>query len=326
MIYPNTDTEKIINVLSAERIPFIFIIDFDCRRPIVIPISEINNDELLFDFNGFTNWEERGIIPTKKVIEEVTPPEFEYFKNAFDTVRKYQAEGDSYLANLTLPSKIKINCSLKDIFKMSKAKYKLWYKDKFVVFSPEIFIRIEGNIISSCPMKGTIDAGIPNAAELIMRNEKELAEHITIVDLIRNDIGIIANNVRVEKFRYIDLIKAGDKSLLQVSSKIVGNLPEGFHKHLGDILIRLLPAGSITGAPKKKTVEIIKEAEKYERGYYTGVCGYFDGSSLDSGVMIRFIEKIYDDYFFKSGGGITIYSDIDSEYQELKDKIYVPIY
>ena len=94
-----------------------------------------------------------------------------------------------------------------------------------------------------------------------------------------------------------------------------------------DLFFRLLPAGSITGAPKKKTMEIIAEAETYERGFYTGVMGYFDGNSLDSAVMIRFLEQQADgSLIFKSGGGITSQSDLTSEYNEMKQKVYVPIY
>jgi len=87
----------------------------------------------------------------------------------------------------------------------------------------------------------------------------------------------------------------------------------------------LLPAGSISGAPKLKTLEIILETETYNRGYYTGVFGYFDGINLDSCVMIRFIENQNERLIFKSGGGITMMSDLDSEYRELIKKIYVPV-
>ena len=96
--------------------------------------------------------------------------------------------------------------------------------------------------------------------------------------------------------------------------------------HLGEILFRLLPAGSITGAPKYKTIEIIEQAEEYERGFYTGITGYFDGRKLDSAVMIRFIEEQNGQIFFKSGGGITCKSDLENEYNEMKQKVYVPIY
>ena len=86
----------------------------------------------------------------------------------------------------------------------------------------------------------------------------------------------------------------------------------------------MLPAGSISGAPKEKTVEIIQEVEGQPRGYYTGVFGIFDGASLDTAVMIRFIEQSDGEMFFRSGGGITTLSCADDEYQELLEKIYVP--
>ena len=87
--------------------------------------------------------------------------------------------------------------------------------------------------------------------------------------MIRNDLSIVSNNVTVEKYRYIDELVTNDKRLLQVSSVISGDLPENYKEILGDIIFSLLPAGSISGAPKKKTVKIIKDTESYERGYYT---------------------------------------------------------
>jgi len=131
--------------------------------------------------------------------------------------------------------------------------------------------------------------------------------------------------VKVERFRYVEEITALNTKLLQVSSEISGELDINWQENLGNILDAILPAGSVTGAPKKKTIEIIKDQEKYERGYYTGVFGYFNGDSLDSGVMIRFIENINGELFYKSGGGLTIYSDLQKEYDELIEKIYIPV-
>jgi para-aminobenzoate synthetase component 1 len=94
--------------------------------------------------------------------------------------------------------------------------------------------------------------------------------------------------------------------------------------HLGEILQKLLPAGSISGAPKRSTVEIIQDVEGYERGFFSGIFGYFDGENFDSGVMIRFIEKQDQRYLYKSGGGITIDSNAYDEYCEMLEKIYLP--
>jgi para-aminobenzoate synthetase component 1 len=88
----------------------------------------------------------------------------------------------------------------------------------------------------------------------------------------------------------------------------------------------LLPAGSISGAPKRKTVEIIRDAEGEPRGYFTGVFGIFDGINVDSGVMIRYIENTPNGFVYRSGGGITAQSDLVQEYQEAIDKVYAPVY
>jgi para-aminobenzoate synthetase component 1 len=179
--------------------------------------------------------------------------------------------------------------------------------------------------IYAFPMKGTIDASIPGAREKILNDPKEMAEHVTIVDLLRNDLSEVAENVQVTRFRYVDEIRTIHKDLLQVSSEIRGDLPMDYIQHIGDILLKLLPAGSVSGAPKRKTLEIIRAAEKEPRGYYTGVMGLFDGSVLESGVMIRFMEYVGNDLYYRSGGGITTQSNAEMEYQEAIDKIYVPL-
>ena len=112
-------------------------------------------------------------------------------------------------------------------------------------------------------MKGTIDASLEEAESLLLNDEKEVAEHHTIVDLIRNDLSIVATNVAVERLMYIDRITTNQGDLLQMSSKISGQLPENYPETIGTILAKLLPAGSICGAPKPKTVEIIKQEEYY---------------------------------------------------------------
>ncbi len=317
-------TIKILNLLGGEKVPFLFVIDFDLKMPWICPLAEVDTDEVLYDVNGRSNvWKTPD--PDKDMEFNVLPVEKARYQKAFDQVQKHIGHGNSFLLNLTMPSKIETNFDLKEIFHQSKAKYKLWFRDQFVVFSPEIFIRTNGRKISSFPMKGTIDASLPDAKNTLLTNEKELAEHYTIVDLIRNDLSMVAKNVKVDRFQYIDHIKTHRNELLQMSSEISGELPENFNEHIGDILFSMLPAGSISGAPKIKTLEIINESEQYTRGYYTGVMGIFDGENIDSGVMIRFIENTPDGFIYKSGGGVTAKSNCDEEYQELIDKIYIPV-
>jgi para-aminobenzoate synthetase component I len=313
-----------INEFGREKEPFLFIMDSSAERHIVIPPEDAENEGIRFNFHGKGN--DAGIpVNFPELSFEIFPLVFEEYLKAFNKVSYHIHRGDTYLLNLTFPTHIRTNYSLQQLFHASRAPYKLLFHDDFVVFSPEIFIRIDNARISGFPMKGTIDAGIPGAEKLILEDKKELYEHNTIVDLIRNDLAMVATGITVKRFRYIDRLKTNMKDLLQVSSEITGTLPENWNCLLGDILMTLLPAGSVTGAPKQKTVEIIHDAESGDRGFYTGVCGYFDGYSLDSAVMIRFVEKRPEGMFFRSGGGITFLSDPEAEYRELIDKVYVPV-
>lgn len=316
------DTINRMNELGALGRAFSFIIDFDFEKPLIF---EDNNPSLLL-------WETpekknlRSVEKTSgKINWELFPVNFKQYQQAFSKVQYHIQKGDTYLLNLTQPSRIKTNLDPETIFQRSEASYKIWLKNQFICFSPEIFIRINQGIISSYPMKGTISANIPDAEHLLLNDEKEVAEHSTIVDLIRNDLSKVATNVQVDRFRYIDRINTHQGDLLQMSSQISGKLPENYTATIGSIIDRLLPAGSICGAPKHKTVEIIREVEGYQRGYYTGIFGTFDGKNLDSCVLIRYLELENNELIFKSGGGITFLSNCQSEYNELIQKVYVPI-
>ena len=385
-----------INQLASQDEPFLFVINYQGDKVFIRLLSDINPEECLFDFEGRGNlshaWKETWKEGTsEKEISETTwqiePPLYEDYERSFNIVKSNIMAGNSYLTNLTCQVPVSCNLSLEDIFHRAKGKYKLLLKRKrtqaedkdhlkeeaqnkahlkeenieenltpFVCFSPETFVRIKGGRIYSYPMKGTLDASLPNAEKQLMEDRKEAAEHATIVDLIRNDLSRVAEDVRVDKYRYIDVLHTNKGNILQTSSEISGRLPEDYPHHLGEILDAQLPAGSITGAPKDKTMQIIQEAEGYDRGFYTGIMGIYDHGELNSAVMIRFIEeetspvdfetdgeknfkasegkgdeasegkrdeasrKLY----FKAGGGITSKSDCRKEYEEVIQKIYLP--
>jgi len=213
------DAIEKMNDLGSRRIPFLFIIDFLTQSPIVIPLEAIDSTRILYDVQGVSNYASIP-VPQPQIISKKYPISFERYAAAFKNVTRNIREGNSYLLNLTFPTRIEINKDLREIFCVSKARYKLWVEDRFVVFSPESFVQIKDYTISSYPMKGTIDASGEHAREIILNDQKEIAEHTTIVDLIRNDLSIIASNVGVESFRYIEQISTNEKKLLQVSSKI----------------------------------------------------------------------------------------------------------
>ena len=377
-----------INQLASQDEPFLFVINFQGDKAFIRLLSDIIPEECLFDFEGRGNFSharketlKEEILKKETLKEEISettwqiePPLYEDYERSFNIVKSNIMAGNSYLTNLTCQVPVSCNLSLEEIFHRAKGKYKLLLRRKrtqaedkdhlkeenieenltpFVCFSPETFVRIKGGRIYSYPMKGTLDASLPNAEKQLMEDRKEAAEHATIVDLIRNDLSRVAENVRVDKYRYIDVLHTNKGNILQTSSEISGRLPEDYPHHLGEILDAQLPAGSITGAPKDKTMQIIQEAEGYDRGFYTGIMGIYDQGELNSAVMIRFIEeetspvdfetdgeknfkakegkasegkepKASRELYFKAGGGITSKSDCQREYEEVIQKIYLP--
>ncbi len=313
-----------LNKFGFEKEPFLFVLSYDLSKFYIEKLSNLPST-IKFELNFKEHQKTRTVQENK--LEKI-PLSFKEYKKKFDILQNEIKEGNSYLLNLTAKTKIKTALSLEDIYKNTQARFKLRFQNQnenFVCFSPERFVEIKKNKISTYPMKGTIDSSIINAQARILGDIKEMAEHTMVVDLLRNDLGIVGSKVRVDKFRYVEKINAGNKKLFQVSSKISANLQNNWHENIGDILTSLLPAGSITGTPKKKTIEILNKVEEYDRGFYTGIFGFFDGENLDSSVMIRFIEiNKNGELFYKSGGGITCDSNVELEYQELLDKIYLP--
>jgi para-aminobenzoate synthetase component I len=311
-----------INALGNKREPFFFMIDFALQNYWVGSAHQAAEQDIYF---SFPNKKNHDFTNTNNAISiACTPISYPEFLASFTKVQSQINYGNSFLCNLTCSTPITIDADLQTIFTTASAKYKVLYKNIFTCFSPETFVQIANDNINTYPMKGTIDATIPDAQNTILQNPKEKAEHYTIVDLLRNDLATIATNIKVEQFRYTDIITTATKSLLQISSNITGQLAADWHANIGNLLQQLLPAGSISGAPKQATLDIITDAETHDRGYYTGIAGYYDGTTLDSCVLIRFIENTANGMVYKSGGGITCNSIATEEYAEMIQKIYIP--
>ncbi|MFT4203012.1 MAG: aminodeoxychorismate synthase component I [Chitinophagaceae bacterium] len=309
----------------AQGKPFFFLLDYKVQQGDCILLESINANEITY-YTPITNNVISKKTENKKLIFNKSPEPFTSYQQKFEKAKTAIQKGDSYLLNLTFQTPIQTNYNLSEFFHTGQAKYKLYYKNQFVHFSPETFVTIKGNAIATFPMKGTIDASLENAAQTILDDPKETTEQYIITDLLRNDLSIVADSVEVKKFRYLERIETNAKPLLQVSTHIEGTIKPELTRKPGTIFSQLLPAGSICGAPKKKTLEWIEKIENYPRHYYTGVWGIFDGTQLDSCVMIRMIERQGEKLVFKSGGGITAASVAEKEYQEMVDKIYVPIH
>lgn len=326
MLFGCDEIEGKMNEAGKIKEPFLFAVDFEMREGLFVrnPLSQQN---ILFNIKGISNVTSAvtsGISKSESYFFEAFPEDYEVYLQRFNIVMEGLRRGDSYLTNLTIKTPLRSSLSLEEIFHFGTAAYKLCLPNKWVCFSPECFVRIERRKILTFPMKGTIDARLPNARDIILNDPKETAEHNTIVDLLRNDLSRVATSVKVNRFRYIDKLETDKGPILQVSSEIEGTLPEGYLKNIGTLFFELLPAGSVSGAPKDATLNIIRKAEKEPRGYYTGVGGYFDGEKLESFVLIRFIEQQGAAFFFRSGGGVTAQSNSRKEYEESIRKVYLP--
>jgi len=333
-----------LNQWGRDQKPFVFLIDFEQKKPLAWPADacpnwfqfkftkassvkkELQNstkidqtfltiDDALFENSKLNKKPEDLLIKYPIAVSD--------YQDKFNHVMDALHKGDSFLMNLTIPTPVQNKLDFQNYFDHAKSKYVIWFKEQFIAFSPETFIQIVDGKIATFPMKGTIDASLPNAKEMLLNDPKEYAEHATIVDLLRNDLSRVASKVRVTKFRYYEEIPTQNGLIGQVSSSIEGELPADYASRIGSILYDLLPAGSVSGAPKKKTAELIASIEGTDRGYYTGIAGYFDGVHLDSCVLIRYLGA---DNIYHSGGGITFQSDMASEYQEMINKVYVPVF
>lgn len=315
-----------IQSFASDDVPFLFMIDYCAEHGVALSLKDLPQTDIACNINGVELGRKVERAQGGSAFEfNICPIRFKEYLQSFQKVQRQIRQGNSYLLNLTFATNLGHALNLEDIYQKARAPYKLLFGDQFIFYSPEPFVRIEGDMIYSFPMKGTISTVEPNSLQTLMDSKKELYEHFTIVDLIRNDLAMVAKEVEVEQFRYPETLATDHGSIIQTSSRISGHLPSDWKNHLAEIIFRLLPAGSISGAPKEATTKAIEEAELSSRGFYTGVMGVFDGQKVDSCVIIRYIERQPDgSYSYRSGGGITSQSIAKQEYNEMIEKIYVP--
>lgn len=316
-----------MNEWGAVRRPFLFVVDYKQERVLLEELGTVDPSLCRYDFNGVTNVDASVSVPVTETVRWQTFPETEAeYAAAFEVVHRHLLAGNSFLTNLTRRVPVETNLSLEELFHRSRAPYRLWLRDRFTCFSPEIFVRIRQGHIYAYPMKGTIDAALPDARRRLFEDGKEAAEHATIVDLLRNDLSMHATGVTVCRYRYFDLLQTNRGALWQTSSEIGGRLPDDYRSQLGrcsSTCFRQVPSRE---RPSRRPAPSLPRRKDTNGGFYTGVAGVFDGDNLDSCVLIRFVEQEGGRLWFKAGGGITYRSDVHSEYEEVIQKVYVPIY
>ncbi|MDH3890961.1 MAG: aminodeoxychorismate synthase component I [candidate division Zixibacteria bacterium] len=240
-------------------------------------------------------------------------------------IKDHIREGDIYQANFTTRIDVNSDAPPFDVYRrlrrLNPAPYSAYldFGDyQILSTSPERMFLKEGGRISTGPIKGTIAASDDPMANdysrrRLLESDKDRAELLMIVDLERNDLGRIARTGTVEVER---LFKTETySSLIHLVSDISAELRNDVR--LKDIVATLMPGGSITGAPKKRAVEIIADMETLPRSVYTGCIGYVDGDKADFNIAIRTMIHAGGQYQVHAGGGIVADSDPDSEYDEM---------
>lgn len=251
------------------------------------------------------------------------------YGQAFDKIKHYLKEGDCYQVNLTQrfvsPCRGNPWFAYQVLRKINPAPFSAYLNlpdVQVLSSSPERFLKATAGHVETKPIKGTrprkaLAADDQRQIAELAASQKDRAENVMIVDLLRNDISkdCKAGSVKVPKLFAVESYA----TVHHLVSTVVGELAGG--RHALDLLRSCFPGGSITGAPKIRAMEIIEELEPHRRGIYCGAIGYvgFDGN-MDTNIAIRTLVHNHDSIRFWVGGGIVNDSDQDAEYQECFDK------
>ncbi|MDP5276970.1 anthranilate synthase component I family protein [Chengkuizengella axinellae] len=251
------------------------------------------------------------------------------YMDAVKRIQEYIAQGDIFQVNLSLRQSRRINSSPEELYEwlriLNPSPYMSYMKCPefhLVSASPELLVKVEDGIVSTRPIAGTRRRGITDSedkklAEELIMNEKERAEHVMLVDLERNDLGRISTfgTVKVKDFMEIEYYS----HVMHLVSEVQGKLAEG--KDTYDVIAATFPGGTITGAPKIRTMEIIEELEPVRRGPYTGSIGWIDyNGNMEFNIIIRTLVVKDQIGYIQAGAGIVIDSDPYREYKESLNK------
>jgi anthranilate synthase component 1 len=239
--------------------------------------------------------------------------------------KKYIKAGDIFQVVLSQRLQVETDVNPFNVYKtlrtLNPSPYMFYidFQDYHLVgSSPEILVKVKGDIIETCPIAGTRPRGKTpkedaKLADELLNDEKELAEHLMLVDLSRNDIGKISEFGTVNLTNYMEIKKYSH--VMHIVSNVTGKLKEDYD--MFDALISCLPAGTVSGAPKIRAMEIIGELENLKRGVYAGAVGYIGlNGNMDTCIAIRTIVFKNNKAFIQAGAGIVADSDPESEYFE----------
>ncbi|OAB42710.1 anthranilate synthase component I family protein [Paenibacillus glacialis] len=253
----------------------------------------------------------------------------ESFEKAVLRIQEYIRQGDVFQVNLSLRQEKELHSQPEQIYEwlrlLNPSPYMGLLRSpdfSLVSGSPELLVKLHGDKVSARPIAGTRRRGITTDEDAAMANElytneKERAEHIMLVDLERNDIGRIAayGSVHVPELMTIEYYS----HVMHLVSQIEGSLASG--KDVYEVIAALFPGGTITGAPKIRTMEIIEELEPVRRGPYTGSMGWIDyNGNMELNIIIRTLAVLDGKGYIQAGAGIVVDSDPYREYRECHNK------
>ena len=316
------------------------VIAFDHYRQRVYLITGIGSDNLEQDYlaaekklrvmeelirNG-----EKAQFPPLRLDEPLTPKfSEERYCNMVERAKSYIYDGDIFQVVLSNPLRAKAEGSLFDTYRVLRAAnpspYMFYFSSEDIELagaSPETLVKLEDGKLFTFPLAGTRPRGADAAEDDalikdLLSDEKERSEHNMLVDLGRNDIGKISDIGTVNVEEYMQILKFSH--VMHIGSTVTGQIKEG--KDAVDAVDAILPAGTLSGAPKFRACQIIEELEESRRGIYGGAVGYLDlAGNLDICIAIRLVYKKNGEITVRSGAGIVADSVPKSEYQESLNK------
>lgn len=343
IIYSDKIFKKPVETITA--------FDNDGVKKAFARIENLNND---YHIAGYLRYEAKDVFLGRQVkskspllyfecfknYELFTPPEnspqvflkskpeisYKKYSEALEQIKEEIANGNTYEVNYTCDFSVETPYEAQEIFysliEQQKTSYCTLIKNNFeeiISFSPELFFRKIGTTILTKPMKGTIKRGKTQQEDeklktFLKNDTKNKAENVMIVDLLRNDLGKIAKtgSVKVPKLFEIET----HNTLHQMTSEVTAELPDT--TTLFEIFNALFPCGSITGAPKISTMEIIDRVETGKRNVYCGAIGYIHKDFCEFSVPIRILQKSNNspNYTYRAGGAIVWDSSIKDEWEE----------
>ncbi len=327
---PKLDYDEISLMISDEIIVYD---NYDKRLFIIVNDYEKNEknayiriEEILKKIQSpYTEKEQ----PKKNIIKFVSSVSKENYLKNVEIIKDYILEGDVmqvvYGQEFSSPFTGSPVSLYKALRKLNPSPYMYFLKidDLHIVgASPEILVRLQNNQVTVRPIAGTVKRGKTDAedkelSEKLRNDEKEIAEHLMLIDLGRNDVGRIAKTGSVKTTDQMVIEKYSH--VMHLVSNVIGDLKE--NQSAIDVLKATLPAGTLSGAPKVRAMEIIDELEPDRRGIYGGAIGYLSWTgNMDTAIAIRTAVIKNDIIKVRAGGGIVHDSDPESEYQESLNK------